>query len=105
MNVELERRRHKRARTALDVRCASFGLDEIFVSRDVSGGGLFLQTPNPLAAGADVELSFSISPDGPQIECSGHVVHSIPGVGMGIQFLDARGEIEMALNRPLEPED
>ncbi|HUI42506.1 MAG TPA: PilZ domain-containing protein [Terriglobia bacterium] len=105
MNVEIEKRRHKRAKTSLGVRCASFGLDEIFVSRDVSGGGLFLNTPTPLAAGSDVELSFSISPDGPQIECSGRVVRSIPGVGMGIQFFDARGEVDMALNRPAEGEN
>jgi hypothetical protein len=27
------------------------------------------------------------------------VVYSMPGVGMGIQFLDTTGEIELALNR------
>jgi PilZ domain len=98
MDVEVERRRHKRSREALDVRCASFGLDEIFVSEDVSGGGLFLKTPSPLATGSDVELSFNLSPEGPEIKCSGRVVHSIPGVGMGIRFFDARGEVEMAIN-------
>lgn len=98
MDVEIEKRQHKRSQTALEVHCASFGLDEIFVSRDVGGGGLFLKAPNPLAVGSEVSLSFSLSPGSPPFECSGRVVYSLPGVGMGIQFVDARGEMEMALN-------
>ena len=99
MNVQIEKRKHKRDNAALDVRCESFGLDEIFVSRDVSAGGLFLKTPNPLVPGSVVELTFGVSPEGPEVKCSGRVVYSLPGVGMGIQFLDATGEIEVALNR------
>jgi PilZ domain len=99
MNVQIEKRRHKRDDAALEVRCESFGLDEIFVSRDVSSGGLFLKTPNPLVAGSVVELTFRVSPEEPTLECSGRVVYSLPGVGMGIQFLDTTGEIEVALNR------
>lgn len=101
MNVGIERRSHKRDNRALEVRCEAFGLDEIFVSRDVSTGGLFLKTPNPLVPGSQVELSFSVNPEGPEIECSGRVVYSLPGVGMGIQFIDAKGEIEMALSRTI----
>ncbi len=100
MEIEIEKRKHKRAKTALEVQCASFGIEEIFVSSDVSAGGIFLNTPSPLASGSDVELSFRLSPDGPDIACSGRVVYALPGVGMGIQFLDARGEIDMALTRP-----
>jgi PilZ domain len=100
MNVGIERRLRKRDKAALEVRCESFGLDEIFVSRDVSTGGLFLNTPDPLVPGSQVELSFSVTPEGPEIECPGRVVYALPGVGMGIQFIDARGEVEMALSRP-----
>jgi len=99
MDVEIEKRRHKREEAALDVHCASFGLDEIFVSRDVSAGGLFLNTATPLAPGSEVQLTFNVSPDDPAIECSGRVVYSLPGVGMGIQFLDTTGEVELALSR------
>jgi len=101
MKVGIERRLSKRDRQALDVRCASFGIDEIFVSRDVSTGGLFLSTPDPLVPGSQVELSFNVTPEGPQIECSGRVVYALPGVGMGIQFIDPKGEIELALDQPL----
>ena len=99
MNVQIEKRRYKRDDKALDVRCESFGLDEIFVSRDVSAGGLFLKTPNPLVAGSTVDLTFAVSPEGPDLACSGRVVYSLPGVGMGIQFLDTTGQIETAINR------
>lgn len=61
MDIEIEKRKHKREKAALDVQCASFGIDEIFVSADVSGGGIFLNTPSPLASGSDVELSFRLS--------------------------------------------
>jgi hypothetical protein len=99
MNVQIEKRRHKRDEAALEVRCEAFGLDEIFISRDVSAGGLFLKTPNPLVAGSVVDLTFGVSPEEPGIACSGRVVYSLPGVGMGIQFLDTTGQIEVALNR------
>lgn len=102
MDVEIEKRQHKRSQTALEVRCESFGLDEVFVSRDVSGGGLFLAAANPLPVGAELRLSFSLSPNSLPLKCSGRVVYSVPGAGMGIQFIDARGEIEMALNRLVE---
>jgi hypothetical protein len=101
MKVGMERRLSKRDRKALDVRCESFALDEIFVSRDVSTGGLFLNTPDPLVPGSQVELSFRVTPEGPEIECSGRVVYSLPGVGMGIQFVDAKGEVELALSKPV----
>ena len=101
MKVGIERRLHKRDRQALDVRCESFGIDEIFVSRDVSTGGLFLNTPDPLVPGSQVELCFRVAPEGPQIECSGRVVYSLAGVGMGIQFIDPKGEVDIALDRPL----
>jgi len=100
MNVGIERRLNKRDKEALDVRCESFGLDEIFISRDVSTGGLFLNTPSPLVPGSQVELSFRVTPEGPEIECSGRVVYALPGVGMGIQFIDPKGEIELVLNKP-----
>ncbi len=99
MKVGIERRLDKRDRKALDVHCESFGLDEIFISRDVSTGGLFLNTPDPLVPGSQVELSFRVTPEGPEIECSGRVVYSLPGVGMGIQFMDPKGEVELALNK------
>jgi len=101
MKVGIERRLDKRDRRSLDVRCETFGLDEIFVSRDVSTGGLFLNTPEPLVPGSQVELSFRVTPDGPEIECSGRVVYALPGVGMGIQFMDPKGEVNLALDRPL----
>lgn len=99
MDVQIEKRLHKRSRKAVEVHCGSFGLDEIFVSRDVGGGGLFLNAPNPLPAGSEVSLSFSLSPGSPPFECTGRVVYSLPGVGMGIQFIDVRGQMEMALDQ------
>lgn len=101
MKVGIEQRLSKRDRKALEVRCESFGLEEIFVSRDVSTGGLFLNTPDPLVPGSQVDLSFRVSPEGPEIECSGRVVYALAGIGMGIQFIDPKGQVELALKQPL----
>lgn len=101
MKVGIERRLSKRDWKALEVRCESFGVEEIFVSRDVSTGGLFLNTPDPLVPGSHVDLSFRVTPEGPEIECSGRVVYALAGIGMGIQFVDPKGEIELALDKPL----
>lgn len=53
---------------------------------DLSEGGLFLDTPNPVPAGTTVTFKFCL-PDDPQpIEGEGQVVWHEPNVGMAVAF-------------------
>jgi uncharacterized protein (TIGR02266 family) len=61
---------------------------------DLSEGGVFVDTLNPLEIGAPVRLSFRLAdaPDARPIEGDGTVSWNQPMVGMGIRFTDLREE-------------
>ena len=60
------------------------GHDEISHVRDLSFGGLFVETPSPRAVGATVVLDFLVQ-DG-QIRAYAVVRHLRPGHGVGLEF-------------------
>lgn len=80
-----ERRQHPRVPCALNVTVE--GLDEPvrLTTRDVSLGGVFLYSQAPRLLFAEVELTLHA----PQhhLRARGRVVHHVPDVGFGVQFL------------------
>jgi len=52
--------------------------------RDMSMGGLFIETPEPKAEGVLTRLNFLV-PEG-QIRADAVVRHATPGVGLGLKF-------------------
>jgi hypothetical protein len=94
---QIERRQHRRVKLVAEVRCAALGLDEVLVTRDVSIGGLFINTKQPLPEGAVCELSFRLRPDRPPVQCQGRVASSVAGLGMGINFINLNPHAAEAL--------
>jgi len=101
MPPDFDRRRHPRARPIAEVHCELLGNDELFTIRDVSAGGAFIETPQPLPAASEVAVSVHLRPQDPLVSCSGRVVYSLDGVGMGIEFFDVSGELGRAVARLL----
>lgn len=64
--------------------------EDISRVRDVSVGGLFVETRKVCSVGAAVELHFLVE-DG-EIRASATVRYVQPGAGMGLQFKTVRGE-------------
>ena len=64
-------------------------------------GGLFLKTPKPPAAGSAVELVIQVSPGTPGTDVRTRaVVYNVkPGEGMGVKFVQMRGEDRLRLNQ------
>ena len=64
-------------------------------------GGLFLKTPRPPAAGSAVELVIQVTPGTPGTDVHTRaVVHNVkPGEGMGVKFVQMRGEDRLRLNQ------
>jgi len=94
---QIERRRHRRINAITEIHCGTLAGEQLFVTRDLSAGGAFLTTEMPLPADSQVLLSFRLRPGDPRIACSGKVVYSKKGLGMGIQFFDVAGDLERAL--------
>jgi uncharacterized protein (TIGR02266 family) len=90
----LERRKHKRVPTKILIK---YGNAEQFFSdyiQNISRGGIFVPTHNPLPQGTRVHISFSLPYWDGLISTEGLVVHSVRNdpwkgsepCGMGIQF-------------------
>ncbi len=56
--------------------------------RNVSIGGIYIETPSPLEMGEDITLTLDAVDLGKVIDLEGRVVRSEPGRGMGIEFAD-----------------
>ena len=78
-----------------------FGTSNI---NSVSLGGVFIVTPDPVGAGSMLALIFDV-PAG-EVRARAIVKRSIPGKGMGVQFINMspedRGRLFLLLSRLLE---
>lgn len=65
------------------------GTDERIISRvpDVSTSGMFINTSRNYAEGAVLNLSFCLALSGLEVQARGEVRYSLPGVGIGVQFI------------------
>jgi hypothetical protein len=66
------------------------GTDELVISRvpDVSTSGMFINTSRQYPEGAVLNLSFCLALSGLEVHARGEVRYSLPGVGIGVQFID-----------------
>jgi uncharacterized protein (TIGR02266 family) len=77
-------------------------------STDVSRGGIFIQTMNPLSVGEQVKLSIRLPNGERSYRAVGVVKHSLRWVGMGLEFTHLHPEAKKlidSLGRVNMPED
>ena len=67
---------------------------------DLSEDGMYLYTSKQYVAGSIVEVSFKL--DGVEVDVQAKVVHSQPGIGLGVQFADIKGETHKEIKRFLD---
>jgi uncharacterized protein (TIGR02266 family) len=80
-----ERRQSKRGTLFTEVRYEGAGINAETRISDISLSGVFVDALSPAPVGAAVNLSF-ILPGGQRVATDGVVVHSQPGIGMGVTF-------------------
>jgi len=95
---QVEKRRHRRVKLATQVTCEAIGREDIMLTRDVSTGGMFVTAQRPLPVGSAVALSFHLG-NGTSISCTGKVVYSQQGMGMGIEFVGLPDDCTAALQK------
>ena len=89
-----ERRQHQRVPTKILIKYSN--ADQFFTDyiQNISRGGIFVPTPNPLPEGTRLSITFSLPHCDPSITTEGVVIRSIlskagddvDSSGMGIQF-------------------
>ena len=94
-----ERRRYERSRLIIDVFFNGDDLTGIAGTKDISAGGLYMNTQAEIPEGAVLTLRIPL--EGHDIVCNGEVVYSNPGRGVGVTFQglsdEDRGRLEEAL--------
>jgi PilZ domain-containing protein len=68
---------------------------------DISPRGIFINTPQPFPEGAVLEVQFRLTRTNVVVKARGEVRYCLPGVGIGVEFVEispeARGAIEKEL--------
>jgi c-di-GMP-binding flagellar brake protein YcgR len=79
-------RQFPRAPLAAQVDCEAGS--QIGFLRNISVGGMFIETKEPVAPGTYLKIRFNLDDGGPIIIVSGDVRYSVAKIGMGVRFRD-----------------
>ena len=94
-----ERRRHERSRLIIDVFFDGADLTGVASTKDISPGGLYMNTQAEIPEGSLLTLRLPVA--GRDLVCNGEVVYSNPGRGVGVTFQglsqEDRARLEEAL--------
>ena len=105
----VERRKHFRYLTRMDIKIevhanASRVSSTLVPISDISLGGLFVITPNPIPIGAELNVLLPLEPN-LRLRCA--VRQVVPGRGMGVEFLEmapsCRSRLQAFLESLAEP--
>jgi hypothetical protein len=80
------------------------GTEERIISRvpDVSTTGMFINTSRTYAEGAVLNLSFCLALSGLEVQARGEVRYTLPGVGVGVQFVDIAENAIHSIEREIQ---
>ena len=97
-----ERRQHERQRLIIDVYFNGADLTGVAGTKDISPGGLYMNTQAEIPEGSVLTLRIPVG--GRDIVCNGEVVYSNPGRGVGVNFQGLSDEDRALLERTLAGE-
>jgi hypothetical protein len=85
-----DRRQHDRSRLIVDVFFDGKDQTGIASTKDISAGGLYMNTQSELPEGAVLLLRIPVGEE--QVVVNAEVVYSNPGRGVGVKFRDLSAE-------------
>jgi len=80
------RRQHPRVPLVTQIYCKE--CMSLAFARDVSVGGMFIETRDPPSVGSRIELRFHLDDGEPIVVAMAEVKYSVAKLGMGVQFID-----------------
>ncbi len=95
-----DRRKRLRAPLATQVLCDECSC--LAFSRDLSLGGMFVETAHPLSVGSPMKVRFNLNQKDLVVTAQAHVHYYLEKMGMGILFDDLSLEHQQAIERYVE---
>jgi PilZ domain-containing protein len=95
-----ERRAYDRSRLIVDVFFDGQDVTGVASTKDISPGGLYLNTQTVIPQGAILLVRIPFRPDA-EVVCRAEVIYSEPGRGVGLRFRDVTDEGRAVLEREL----
>jgi type IV pilus assembly protein PilZ len=95
-----DRRHHPRAPLATQIECDR--CMTLAFSRDVSLGGMFIETSEPLPVDALLTVRFNLSPLDKVVSTSARVAYHLVKMGMGVVFTNLSAEDREAIREYIE---
>ncbi|HET9526085.1 MAG TPA: PilZ domain-containing protein [Pyrinomonadaceae bacterium] len=99
-----ERRAHDRSRLIVDVFFDGQDVTGIASTKDISLGGLYMNTQANIPEGAFLMVRIPFRND-VQVICNAEVIYSNPGQGVGLRFHDVPDEVRATLEREVSKND
>jgi len=93
-----ERRAHDRSRLILDVFFDGQDVTGVASTKDISPGGLYMNTQANIPEGAFLMVRIPFGKD-VQVVCNAEVIYSNPGQGVGLRFHDVPDDVRATLVR------
>ena len=93
-----ERRSFDRSRLIVDVFFDGKDVTGVASTKDISPGGLYMNTQAEIPEGALLLVRIPFRPDA-QVVCNAEVVYSNPGRGVGLRFQGLSDEAKAVLER------
>ena len=93
-----ERRLHDRSRLIVDVFFDGKDVTGVASTKDISPGGLYMNTKADIPEGALLLVRIPFRQDA-QVVCNAEVVYSNPGKGVGLRFQGLSDEVKAMLER------
>ncbi|HKR15515.1 MAG TPA: PilZ domain-containing protein [Pyrinomonadaceae bacterium] len=93
-----ERRAHDRSRLILDVFFDGHDVTGVASTKDISLGGLYMNTQADIPEGAFLMVRIPFRQD-VQVVCKAEVIYSNPGSGVGLRFHELSDEVRAVLER------
>lgn len=95
-----ERRAHDRSRLIVEVFFDGEDVTGVASTKDISPGGLYMNTRATIPEGAMLLVRIPFRPD-VEVVCRAEVIYSEPGRGLGVRFTDLTDEARAMLEREL----
>ncbi len=97
-------RQYPRATTHSDLELSYEGHNESIPTRvpDLSPRGMFINTPRSFAEGSVLKVSFRLTSSGYVVQVRAEVRYCLPGVGVGVEFINISPEAREAIEQELE---